>query len=144
MAYGACPDCGCSKEECECVPLFAFDLIYPERQRFTAHGTFLRDYECFQIVRKLEVPEAHALMSKSLWLSEKTAIASERMLEVNEWVVVEINRDKGYVEAVSRTNKYALYRAGAQAFIKAIHQASAYNKILRALFDAITQPNENA
>lgn len=144
MAYGACPTCGCAEEECECVPLFAFDLIYPERQRFAAHGTFLRDYECFRIVRKLEVPEAYALLSASLWLSEKTKIASERMLEMNGWAVVEINREKGYVEAISRTNKYTLYRCGAQSFIHAIHQASIHNKTLRTLYDAITQPHENA
>jgi hypothetical protein len=140
MAYGACDTCGCSKEECECAPLFAFDLIHPEVQRFSPHGTFVRDYECFRIVRRLSVQEAFELMDRSTWIKTKTKNPSENMLGMDEWAIACVNKDLGYVEIVSRVKKYAMYRSGINSFLRAIERAP--GKILRSLYADIAYPND--
>lgn len=143
MAYGACNDCGCSYEQCEC----------PEREESmttTAHGTYIHDYQCFEIVEKLGLREAFDLLKSADLVKPKTYPGDDDFknrsgLFNKAWAIVAIDRDLGLVKAVyNHDGRYSLHQASIPSFLKRIENARSWNPDFQKLYDELTTPHEHA
>lgn len=124
---------------------------------FNEHGTYIHDFQCFDIVRKLGIQEAFDLMSKSQWITgEKPASwqpygrqdpdrPTAYFILNKGWAITSVNREKGYIEAVyCHDGSYSLYRSGIQAFLTRIRDSISWNHTLRRLYESLTEPHEYA
>lgn len=172
MAFGACDACGCAYHECECADRKSTDAIHvpaPKEttmtraiENFNEHGTYIHDFTCFDLVKKLMPQEAFDLMKDSKWITGEKPTSwkkFDRKHNVSDdparpeayfilnkgWAITTVNREKGYVEAVyCHDGRYSLYRSGIQAFITRIHGTISWNGTLRRIYESLTEPHEHA
>jgi hypothetical protein len=124
---------------------------------FNEHGTYIHDFQCFDIVHKLGIQEAFDLMTKSKWITgEKPASwqpygrqdpdrPTAYFILNKGWAITNVNREKGYIEAVyCHDGAYSLYRSGIQAFLTRIRESITWNTTLRRLYESLTEPHEYA
>jgi hypothetical protein len=146
MSYGACLKCGCAHAECECVP-----VTPPEPKRvdtFTSHGTYIRDFQCFERIEVLSAEEAYDLLLKSEWIKDKPRPSSNppaHFLFNKGWAINAVDRERGYLSAVyNHDGRYTLWRASIPSFLACIRDVTAWDNGKRHIYEALTSPYEHA
>jgi hypothetical protein len=127
-----------------------------DNRAFNVHGTYIHDFTCFEIVKKLGLQEAFDLMSKSTWITgEKPTSFETKQPDVwgetayfilnKGWAITEVNREKGYIEAVyCHDGRYSLHRAGIQSFLDRIRGSISWSSMFRRIYEQLTEPHEHA
>lgn len=133
-------------------------MPFPVRE-FECHSTYIHDYTCFELVKKLGLQEAFDLLTASPWVrGEKpggwaptdraTRIFDEPeayFLHNKGWSVVEVDRQKGLVIAVyNHDGRYSLWQAGMQSFMDRINQSRMWHRVFNRLWAELAQPHEHA
>lgn len=174
MSYGACDHCGCSHHECECRAERPIKNIHEtgiwnemladilnststtqnsmtdKIREFTCHGTYINDFTCFEMERKLGLDEAFMLLTRSAWVKEKPVSRadcrhSEYFLLNKGWSIVEIDRDLGVIKAVyNHDGFYSLRVASLQSFLNATDSMASWHRDIRNLRTELMAPHEHA
>lgn len=142
-AHGACADCGCAHEECECTEAPVAET-YVYEGGFECHGTYLSEYRGFRVVRKLGLYEAFVLLRDSKhvkgpqnWPGDRVFLSHAGLVN-RGWAAVDIDRERGRIRVVyNHDGRYTLQEAGLHGFLEATRQATTWSASLRALHDYV-------
>lgn len=169
MSRGACNDCGCAFEECECSERAALSkkarrpapttesATDESRKPWKAHGTFIQTYPCFKFSYALAPARAYDLLDAAT----KRGVIRQNMscytggLEhdhvnrgwlINDgWVIFDINKDLGFVDVLANSRgRYKVYRAPLSSFIDLLRERIDTYSPLRHLYFDLTAPHEHA
>lgn len=144
VAHGACADCGCAQEECECEDPSPPAETYTYQKPFTCTGSYLSDYRGFRVVKKLGLYEAFKLLRDSpfiegprRWMGEKVFLAGSGLVNKG-WAVVSIDRDLGKIQVVyNHDGRYTLQEAGLHSFLESTRQATTWSHSLRRIHEYV-------
>lgn len=128
MAYGACDDCGCALQECECGPEPETETGPPVP--WPTHGSYLTQYMGVDLVEKLTPYRAFELLRDSTITNPTgeyrpwpgaAAFVKNRGLVNKMWACISINLDLGYMDMVyNHDGRYSLRRMSLQSFRTAV------------------------